>query len=94
MASIRGIKNDIDYLVSEVVSDCYMALYFNPAEKREGIVAIVEEAVEFRNETYFKINHPAEKHNPSLVKKHYAQIRREMMTRVDELFERLSAACK
>lgn len=34
MASIRGIKNEIDYLVSEVISDGYMALYFN-VEKRE-----------------------------------------------------------
>ena len=29
MASIRRIKNEIDYLVSEVISDGYMALYFN-----------------------------------------------------------------
>ena len=36
MASLRGIKNDIDYLVSEVISDCYMALYFNDQSKREG----------------------------------------------------------
>ncbi len=35
MASLRGIKNDIDYLVSEVISDCYMALYFNDQSKRE-----------------------------------------------------------
>ncbi|MFR5871999.1 MAG: hypothetical protein ACLUEV_10760 [Alistipes sp.] len=34
MASLRGIKNDIDYLVSEVISDCYMALYFNDQSKR------------------------------------------------------------
>ena len=50
MASLRGIKNDIDYLVSEVISDCYMALYFNDQSKREGIVAVIEEAVDFRNE--------------------------------------------
>ena len=56
MASLRGIKNDIDYLVSEVISDCYMALYFNDQSKREGIVAVIEEAVDFRNEMIHRAN--------------------------------------
>ena len=94
MASLRGIKNDIDYLVSEVISDCYMALYFNDQSKREGIVAVIEEAVDFRNEMIQRANHPAEKHNKSLVKKHYAQMRRDMMTRIDALFGKLSDICK
>ena len=94
MASLRGIKNDIDYLVSEVISDCYMALYFNDQSKREGIVAVIEEAVDFRNELTQRANHPADKQNKSLVKKHYAQMRRDMMTRIDALFGKLSDICK
>ena len=94
MASLRGIKNDIDYLVSEVISDCYMALYFNDQSKREGIVAVIEEAVDFRNEMIQRANNPADKQNKSLVKKHYAQMRRDMMTRIDALFGKLSDICK
>ena len=94
MASLRGIKNDIDYLVSEVISDCYMALYFNDQSKREGIVAVIEEAVDFRNEMIQRANPPADKQNKSLVKKHYAQMRRDMMTRIDALFGKLSDICK
>ena len=45
MASIRRIKRDIDFLANEVISDCYMALYFNDGAKREQIVAVIEEAV-------------------------------------------------
>ena len=48
MASIRGIKNEIDYLVSEVISDGYIALYFNE-EKRDAIVSVIVEAVAMRN---------------------------------------------
>ena len=33
MASIRRIKRDIDFLANEVISDCYMALYFNDGAK-------------------------------------------------------------
>lgn len=79
MASIRGIKNEIDYLVSEVISDGYMALYFN-VEKRDAIVSVIEEAVAMRNNLYEKVNNPADKQNKSLVRKHYAQIRRDMIT--------------
>ena len=39
-------------------------------------------------------NHPADKQNKSLVKKHYAQMRRDMMTRIDALFGKLSDICK
>ncbi len=94
MASIRRIKKDIDYLASEVISDGYMALYFNGADKRADIIAVIEEAVELRNSLYERANNPVEKHNKSLVKKHYAQIRRDMMSGVDALFEKLSAVCK
>ena len=93
MASIRRIKNEIDYLVSEVISDGYMALYFN-GEKRDAIVAVIEEAVAMRNKLYDQVNHPADKQNKSLVRKHYAQVRRDMMSGVDGLFRKLSDICK
>ncbi len=93
MASIRGIKNEIDYLVSEVISDGYMALYFN-GEKRDAIVAVIEEAVAMRNNLFEQVNHPADKQNKSLVRKHYLQIRRDMLTGVDHLFQELSDICK
>lgn len=94
MASIRGFKNDIDYLVSEIISDCYVALYFNEADKREAIVSVIEDAVAFRNDMFKQINNPPEKKNGSLVKKHYAHLRREMMSQVDVMFEKLSGICK
>lgn len=93
MASLRLIKKDIDYLVNEVVYDCYIALYFN-AEKKEQIVEVMESAVDMRNEFFEMANHPAEKHNKSLVKKHYAFLREELMERVDGLFDKLSSAVK
>lgn len=89
MASVRQLKRDIDYLVNEVVYDCYMALYFNP-DKQEEVVGVMEDAVNSRNEFYEMANHPAEKHNKSLVKKHYAFVRNELMERIDSLFDRLS----
>lgn len=90
MASLRRLKKDIDYLVNEVVYDSYMAFYINP-DKKDEVVGIMEDAVNARNEFYEMANHPAEKHNKSLVKKHYAFLRNELMERIDGLFDRLSS---
>ena len=93
MASIRDIKKDIDCLVGEVISDCYLAIYFHP-EKKQDIVTVMEEAVALRNALFLQVNHPAEKNNPSLVRKHFAHIRQEMFTKVDTLFQKLSGIAK
>ncbi|MDE5944378.1 MAG: hypothetical protein K2G93_02190 [Rikenella sp.] len=94
MASIRNLKKDLTYLVNEAISDAYVALYFQPAERRDAIFEIVNRAAELNNTLLDRINRPAEPHNPSLVKKHYAQIRREMTEGVEKLFGELSDVCK
>lgn len=75
--------------MNEVIYDCYIALYFNQ-EKKDEIFGVVEDAVALRNELVEMANHPAEKHNKSLVKKHYVFVRNELMERIDGLFEKLS----
>ena len=87
-------KKDIDYLVSEVISNCYTCLYFHPEKGRAEIFSIIEDAVDLRNELIDKATNPAEPKNRSLVRKHYLALRNDMFTKIDELFERLSAACK
>ena len=90
MASIRLIKKDIDYLLSEVVADCYLAIYFHP-EKKDEIVKVMEEAVELRNKLFDWVNNPAEKHSITLIKKHFRYIREELFSKMEELLEKLSA---
>jgi len=55
---------------------------------------VIEEAVAMRNNLYEKVNNPADKQNKSLVRKHYAQIRRDMISGTDDLFRKLSDICK
>lgn len=90
MASLRDIKKDIDYLVNEVVFDCYLALYFHE-DRKDRIIPVMQDAVDLRNELFEMVNNPAEKHNPSLVKKHYRFIRMQMFERIDGLFNKLSS---
>ena len=90
MANLRNLKKEIDYRLEEFVFDCEMAIYFQPM-KEEDVVAIMEKAVALRNALYIKTNHPTEPHNASLVKKHYAALRRDMVSSFGSLFEELSS---
>lgn len=87
------LKKDIDYLVEEVLADCFLTVYFHP-EKSDDVTKLMQETVEVRNVLIDKANNPAEKHNRSLVRKHYAQLRREMFQSIDGAFEKLSAINK
>ena len=50
----------------------------------------MQEAVAVRNDLFTKANNPDEPHNPSLVRKHYAALRVEMVGEFEKLFEKLS----
>ena len=89
MANLRILKKEIDYSLEELVFDCDMAIYFQPAKDKE-IFAVMQQGVELRNALYTKVNNPTEPHNPSLVRKYYAALRNEMVAEFGKLFEQLS----
>ncbi|MFI3327950.1 MAG: hypothetical protein SNH79_05235 [Rikenellaceae bacterium] len=89
MANLRILKKEIDYCLEEVVFDCDMAICFQPS-KGEKIFALMQKAVDMRNAFYVKANNPAEPKNRSLVKKHYAALRVEMVKSFGDIFEELS----
>lgn len=58
----------------EDVFDCDMAICFQPSKEKE-IFEVMQEAVAVRNDLFAKAMNPAEPHNTSLVRKHYAALR-------------------
>lgn len=90
MANLRDLKKEIDYRLEELVFDCDMAICFQPSKEKE-IFEVMQEAVAVRNALYAKAMNPAEPHNRSLVRKHYAALRCEMDEAFGGLFEKLSA---
>ena len=89
MANLRRLKKDIDYCLEELVFDCDMAICFQPSKEKE-IFDLMQEAVALRNDLFHKVMNPAEPHNRSLVRKHYAALRREIVDSFEEKFEKLS----
>jgi hypothetical protein len=91
MASVRELKKDIDYLIFEVISDCFVYSNVHPENKTDELTALISDAVEFRNELIARVNNPDGKDNPKIVKAYYKSVAKDLLSGVDKLFERLSA---
>ncbi len=91
MASVRELKKDIDYLIFEVISDCFAYSNIHPDNKSDELSALINDAVEFRNDLIARVNNPDGKDNPKIVKAYYKTVEKDLVTGVDKLFERLSA---
>ncbi|MDR2653541.1 MAG: hypothetical protein LBC68_14765 [Prevotellaceae bacterium] len=93
MAKLRNLKKDIDYLISEVLSDCYTFAYLYP-DKKEKAMEIIGDAVDFRNKMFERTNKPDGKYDKKLVKTHYKSINKDLLKGVDDLFKRISELIK
>lgn len=94
MASKRDAKKDVQFVVTEVISDCLNFLYMNPEKKAAEVHAIVEEMIELHNELVTRINHIDGKENPKLVKAHFKSLYTQLLGKTDEAFSRLSEIAK
>lgn len=94
MSSLRSLKKDIDYLFFEFISDCFMFSSLHTGEKKVQVQDLIEEAVNMRNEFIDRANHPDGKDNPALVRAYYSAVRKDLLVKVDEYFEKLSALSK
>ncbi|KAB2867122.1 MAG: hypothetical protein F9K37_13015 [Bacteroidales bacterium] len=94
MANKKNLKKDVDFLVSEVVSDCYTFMLINGDKNHDKALAIIETMLEKRNELITRINNPENKHDAKAVKAHYKAIQEDLMVAVDDSFTKLSAITK
>lgn len=90
MASVRQIKKDIDYLVGEVISDCYTYLYLSENKNRDEVVEIMEDLVSKRNEFFHRANNPEKGADRKQTRKHYREIYKDLLVTVDGSFTKLS----
>jgi hypothetical protein len=91
MASIRELKKDIDYLVFEVISDCFVFSNVHPDNKSDELSVLISDAVALRNDLIARVNNPDGKDDPKILKAYYKSVEKDLITGVDKLFERLSA---
>jgi hypothetical protein len=88
--NLRDIKKDIEYVLSAFVEDCSVVACVNPKVTDGSVSELMEEAIELFNELRDKVNVKPE--GPK--KAYYNDLRKEVLTRTDALYEKLSAAVK
>lgn len=91
MENRRDLKKDIDYLVFEVISDCLGYSELHPDNNPDEQQAIIADAVNLRNDLIARVNNPDGKDNPKILKGFYKTVQKDLLTGVDQLFDRLSA---
>ena len=89
MANKREIKKDVDYLVGEVISDCYTYLMINGEKNRDNVIEIIGGIVEKRNDLIGRVNHDRNMDSKQ-IKSHYKAINVDLLAAVDNSFSKLS----
>jgi hypothetical protein len=90
MSSVRELKKDIDYLIYEVISDCFVFSGLHPDNKSDELSEIISDAVEFRNDLIARVNNPDGKENPKIIRAYYKTLKKDLLSGADKLFNRLS----
>ena len=86
MANLRVFKKDVIFLINEVISDCWVYMYFNGDKNLDEAKKIVADAVEFGDNIFEQINH----YPKDDAKKHFTALNKKLLEGVDALFVRLS----
>ncbi len=94
MASIRELKKDIDYLIFEVISDCFVYAGLHPENKTDEVSDIISGAVNLRNDLITRVNNPKGKNEPKVIRAHFLAVKKDLLTGVDKLFGQLSSVSK
>lgn len=88
--SLRGIKKDIEYVLSAFVEDCSVVACVNPKVTDANVSELMEEAIALYNELRDKVNVKVE----GSKKTYFNDLRKEVLSKTDALYEKLSTAVK
>lgn len=87
--NLRDIKKDIEYVLGAFLEDCSVVVASNAKVADSTVAELMEEAINLYNELRDKVNVKTDNK-----KAYYIELRKEIVTRTDALYEKLSAAVK
>jgi len=89
MASRKDLKKDIDYLVFELIADCYSCIYENPDADLSGFEGVINDAIQLKEDLITKINqfNPKESGHS---RKYFKLVRHELVNGLKGGYEKLS----
>ena len=93
MASIRNFKKDINYVISEIVIECFTYNYLFPENKQDVLAKIISESLELRTDLIKQVNLiKSDKDNSA--KKQCGAIRKDFIDKVETVVAKLEELTK
>lgn len=85
---LRDIKKDIEYVLGAFIEDCSLVGTVNPNVDEEALAGLFDESVDLFNDLKDRVN------AKGLKRADFTQIRKDLLVKTDELYEKLSKAVK
>ena len=94
MANVRRLKQEIEFMTSQLIGDCIDFLEKFDDKKDKTVLSIIEEAVLLNNTMLDRACHPDGKDNPKLVKQHYRKLKTDFIKGLDGAYLKLEGLVK
>ena len=88
--NLRDVKKDIQYVVGAFIDDCTLFLDTNPGQKADKLAELIDKAVDLYNDLRDRVV-AAPKEG---VKAYINAIRKDLLEKVDALYDELAAVAK
>ena len=89
MASRQRLKKEIDYVVSDLILDCYTFINMRAKTENEDVLQIVQETLNLRGDLFHQVNHPENKTETQTVKNYFDNIAKVLIDTVEESYVKL-----
>lgn len=89
MASRQRLKKEIDYVVSDLILDCFTFINMRAKTENEDVLQIVQESLNLRGDLINQVNHPENKTETQTVKSYFDNIAKVLIDTVEESYVKL-----
>ena len=77
MASKKELKDEINFLSYDLISECFTLKIYHP-KKEDAADKAVRDIVKLRNELIFRMNNPKDKQDSKKLRAHFNKIRQDL----------------
>jgi hypothetical protein len=77
MASIKELKDDINYITYDLINECFTYKKYHPEKDGDADKAI-RDIIKLRNELIARTNHPEAKEDKKKLRAHFNKIRTDL----------------
>lgn len=89
MASRQRLKKEIDYIVSDLVIDCFTFMTMQQEPNKPEVLEIVQDTLNLRNELRNQANHPEKKGESQTTKNYYDNIAKVLVDSIEASYQKL-----